>query len=146
MPSVLHKVMCYWHFIVPLVLRNLFVLAAIMTVGSRKKMYALRQDKEIMSIDLISWSKRKKLKRLNLLVCCASIRKPFHLWCVYEWKGENDEKLDQTEQWHTKRNMKLPLFINHGQCRWLFLFISSKRRKIRQKKIIFTTERRKEGK
>lgn len=45
-------------YIVPLVLRNLCVLAAIMVV--EEKFHALRQDKEIMSIDQASREQKMK--------------------------------------------------------------------------------------
>lgn len=54
-------------YIVPLVLRNLCVLAAIMVLVVEEKFHALRQDKEIMSID--QSSREQKMKWLNLL--CA---------------------------------------------------------------------------
>lgn len=60
-------------YIVPLVLRNLCVLAAIMVLVVEEKFHALRQDKEIMSIDQASREPKNEMTQFTM--CCAYIQK-----------------------------------------------------------------------
>lgn len=128
-------------YIVPLVLRNLCVLATIMVV--EEKFHAFRQDKEIMSID--QSSREQKMKWLNLL-CAVRTFKSVPLvaylnMCLW---------MKRRKWWKIRshQNSRIPnernefAFVHHQSQRasvdGYFYLLARRRKKIR-KKFTFTT-------